>query len=107
MILKMETKDQENTLTGSQIYMRHESIYKDYDYRCLKPFSHDDPEKWRTYEMHEFREAANKTQLAEVNSFKYDKNFHNWIDMEVLKDFTKSKKAIKKAWKKSYRIKKA
>lgn len=54
--------------------------------------------------MHEFREAANETQLAEVDSFKYDKNFHNWFDMEVLKDFTKSRKAIEKSWKKSYGI---
>ena len=62
-----------------------ESIYKDSDYRCLKPFSHEDPRKWRTYEMNGFRKASNKEQLSEVDSFKYDNNFNNWINMKVLK----------------------
>jgi len=93
-------QDNKTGQTGVQMYIRKDSIYKDHDYRCLKPFSHKKPERWQTYEMHQFREAANEKKLAKVNSFKYDKNFNNWIDMDVLKEYTKN--TFGKAWKQSY-----
>ena len=52
--------------------------------------------------MHDYRKASNEKELEKVDRFKYDNNFFNWKDPKVLKYFTKSKKSIKKAWKKSY-----
>ena len=77
-------------------------MYKNYDYRCLVPYSHKDPRKWKTYEMHDYREAFNEEKLKKVEQFKYDNNFHNWEDPKVLRYFTKSTKSLRKAWKKTY-----
>ena len=58
----------------------------------LVPFSHKDPRKWKTYEMHEYRNAFSEETMNKVEQFKYDNNFHNWEDPKVLKYFTKSTK---------------
>ena len=52
--------------------------------------------------MHDYRKAFSEETLKKVDKFKYDNNFFNWEDPKVLKYFTKSKKSIKKAWKKTY-----
>ena len=72
------------------------------DNRCLVPYSHEDPTKWKNYEMHSYREAFNEKQLNKVDQFKYDNNFFNWVDPKVLKYFTKNRKSSRKAWKKTY-----
>ena len=77
-------------------------MYKDWDYRCLVPYSNTDPSKWKTYDMHDYRKAISDKQLEEVEQFKYDNNFHNWEDPKVLKFFTKSRKSSQKAWKKTF-----
>ena len=77
-------------------------MYKNWDYRCLVPYSHKDPRKWKTYEMHDYRRAFSEEKLKKVQQFKYDNNFHNWRDPKVLKYFTKSIRSLRKAWKRSY-----
>ena len=77
-------------------------MYKDWDYRCLVPYSHKDPTKWKTYDMHDYREAFSEEKLKKVDKFKYDNNFFNWEDPNVLKYFAKSTKSMKNAWKKTY-----
>ena len=72
------------------------------DNRCLVPYSHEDPTKWKNYEMHSYREAFNEKQLNKVDQFKYDNNLFNWVDPKVLKYFTKNRKSSRKAWKKTY-----
>ena len=72
------------------------------DNRCLVPYSHKDPTKWKTYEMHDYRKAFSEETLKKVDQFKYDNNLFNWEDPKVLKYFTKSRKSAKKAWKKTY-----
>ena len=52
--------------------------------------------------MHDFRKASNEGELKRVDKFKYDNNFFNWGDPKVFKYFTKSKKSMKKAWKKTF-----
>ena len=52
--------------------------------------------------MHDFRKASNEEELKRVDKFKYDNNFFNWRDPKVFKYFTKSKKSMKKAWKKTF-----
>ena len=91
--------DQTNSVTASELFNSVEHMYKNWDYRCLVPYSDKDPTKWKTYEMHDYRSAFNEKTLKKVGKFKFDKNFFNWEDPKVLKYFTKS---TKKAWKKTY-----
>ena len=100
--LKTRLTDQKNFMTASELFYSVQHIYKDWDYRCLVPYSHKDPTKWKTYDMHGYRKAFNKKQLKKVDQFKYDNNFYNWADPKVLKYFTKSTKSLEKAWKKTY-----
>ena len=100
----MELKDQKNRMTASELFFSEQHMYKNWDYRCLVPFSHKDPRKWKTYEMHEYRNAFSEKKLNKVEQFKYDNNFHNWEDPKVLRSFTKSTKSLRKAWKKSHGI---
>ena len=92
----------EDRITASELFLSVQHIYKDWDYRCLVPYSHKDPTKWKTYDMHGYRKAFNKKQLKKVDQFQYDNNFYNWADPKVLKYFTKSTKSLEKAWKKTY-----
>jgi hypothetical protein len=46
-----------------------------------------------------YRVAYSQKTLDRVDTFKYDKNFNNWINPKVMKEFTRSPK---KAWKQSY-----
>ena len=51
MQLELKLKDQKNRETASDLYYSVQHIYKDWDYRCLVPYSHKDPTKWKTYDM--------------------------------------------------------
>ena len=88
-----------NFVIASELFYNVQHIYKDWDYRCLVPYSHKDPRKWKTYEMHDYRTAFNENKLKSVDQFKYDNNFFNFGDPKVLKYLTKS---TKRAWKKTY-----
>ena len=77
-------------------------MYKQWDYRCLVPYSDKDPTKWKTYEIHDYKNASNEEELEKVGKFKYDNNFFNWVDPKVLKYFTKNTKRSKRVWKKTY-----
>ena len=89
-------------MTASNLFYSEQHMYKDWDYRCLVPYSDKDPTKWKTYDMHDYRKAFSKEQLKKVNQFKYDNNFFNWEDPKVLKFFTKNTNSMKKAWKRTY-----
>ena len=95
----MKNQKPNNQLAGA-LFQTDALIYKSWDYRCLAPDSHSDPNKWKTYNMAALRAASNKAMLNSVETIKYDKNFNNWIDPEILKTFTKSR--FENAWKKSY-----
>ena len=99
---RLELKDQKNKETASEFYDSEQHLYKNWDYRCLVPYSDKDPTKWKTYEMHDYRKAMTEQMLKNVSQFKYDKYFFNWVDPKVMKHFTKSKKSLQKAWKKHY-----
>ena len=89
-------------MTANELFNSRQDIYKDWDYRCLAPYSHKDPTKWKTYEMHDYRKASSEEELKKVDRFKYDNNFFNWEDPKVLKYFTKNTNSVKKAWKNTY-----
>ena len=99
--MELKLKDQKNTVTAGDLFNNVQSMFV-WDYRCLVPFSHKNPNKWKTYEMHDYRKASNEKELEKVDRFKYDNNFFNWKDPKVLKYFIKSKKSLKQAWKKTY-----
>ena len=99
---RIQLKDQKNQQMASELFLSLQHMYKKWDYRCLVPYSHPDPGKWHTYDMHRYRTAFSKKMLKKVDTFKYDKNFNNWIDPDVMREFTKSTRSLKTAWKKSY-----
>ena len=88
--------------TARELFLSVEHIQNKPDYRCLVPYSHKDPKKWKTYDMHDYRTAFSEEKLNKVQQFKYDNNFNNWVDPKVLKSYTKNKKSMRKAWKNSY-----
>ena len=94
--------DQTNSVTASELFNSVEHMYKNWDYRCLVPYSDKDPTKWKTYEMHDYRSAFSENTLKNVDQFKFDKKFFNWEDPKVLKYFTKIGKSLRKAWKKTF-----
>lgn len=101
---KIELKTQENEQRADEIFFSDQHLYKTDDYRCLKPESHEDPEKWHTYEVKGFREAFNKEQLENTRTYKYDKYLYNWEDPKIFKAFTKNEKKARNIWKKSYKF---
>ena len=52
--------------------------------------------------MHGYRKAYSQKTFKRVDQFKYDNNFNNFDDPKVLKYFTKSRKSLQKAWRKTY-----
>ena len=84
---------------ASELFLSLQSIYEKWDYRCLVPRSHKDPTKWKTYDMHKYRIAHSKETLREVETFKHDPNFNNFIDPKVLKEYAMHPK---RTWKTSY-----
>ena len=100
--MELRLKDQKNNVTASELYYSVQHMYKDWDYRCLVPYSHKNPTKWKTYEMHDYRKAFSEEKLRKVDQFKYDNNLFNWEDPKVLKYFTKIGKSLRKAWKKTF-----
>ena len=98
----VELRDQKNKETAKDFFMSEQHIYKNWDYRCLVPYSDKDPTKWKTYDMHEYRRAYNEKTLKRVSKYRYDKYFFNWVDPKVLKYFTKSTESMKRAWRKIY-----
>ena len=97
----LELKDQKNTVTAGDLFNNVQSMFV-WDYRCLVPYSHKDPTKWKTYEMHDYRKASSEKELNKVDRFKHDNNLYNWKDPAVLKYFVQSRKSYKKAMKKTY-----
>ena len=77
-------------------------MYKSQDYRCLKPYSNKNSEKWKFYSMPEYQKASTDEEWKKIKSFKYDNDFNNWIDPSVFKKFTSSIESARKSWKDSY-----
>ena len=95
----LELKDQMKKKMASELFSSLQHIYKSWDYRCLVPESHRDPEKWRTYDMHGYRTASNQEMYDKVDTFKFDNNFNNWISPKVLAKFARNPR---KAWQRAY-----
>ena len=66
---------------------KQESNYKKWDYSCLAPQDHLEPEEWGTYDMNDFRNALTAKDLENVRIIPFDRDFNNWIDREVFDRF--------------------
>ena len=84
---------------ASELFLSEQSIYKKWDYRCLAPYSHEEPTKWKTYDMHAYRIAFTQEALNNVATFHHDPNFNNFIDPEVLQQYVKDPEGT---WENSY-----
>jgi hypothetical protein len=92
---KLELKDQKNKEKAYETFLSGQTY-------CLKPYSHEDPQKWRKYEMDSYRQAYDLKTLKNVRTFKYDK-YYNFVDPKVFKLFTKNEMNVRRIMKKSYR----
>jgi len=63
------------------------TLYKGFDNRCLKPDDSKKPEDWDHYDPDDFYEATSKEMLDKAETQKFDKNFFNFEDPEVLQKF--------------------
>ena len=77
-------------------------MYKENDYRCLKPKKNVPSKDWPHYEMEAYRKAKTESDLRKVKEIPFDINFFNWEDPEVWKAFTSSRQNSIKVWKKTY-----
>ena len=88
---KISLEENQSLLKAKNIFWSHEIIYKNYDYRCVKPYSHKDPKKWHMYDMEPFRHAHNSKVFKLVPSYEPDNKMFNFEDPKVFKRFVKSK----------------
>jgi len=107
--MSVPSKDQEKKVSanklffqGRELFFSDKRMYKNPDYYCLKPNSHEDPKKWHRYEAAGFRKAFNKEMLENTQTFEYDEYLYNFEDPKILAAFTKNDKEARKIWRKSY-----
>merc|ERR1719369_824063 len=99
---KEEVKNQKNIVTADEIFFSDQHVYRSDNYYCLKPYSHENPRKWRRYEVAGFRKSFNKEMLENTTTFKFDKYLYNFVDPKIFNTFTKNDRKASKIWKKSY-----
>ena len=78
------------------------TMYKGYDFRCLKPKAGVSSEKWPHYEMQAYRAAKTKEELKKVEEIPFDKYFYNFEDPEVLDAFTDGSDKGLELWKRTF-----
>ena len=85
--LKDSNNDQKiNAKIGFETDMK---MWKNNDFRCLKPTDIHNPEEWPHYEMHGYRAAKNKEELEKVKEIRFDKYFFNLEDPQVFMEMIK------------------
>ena len=99
-LIHFQTK---NKFRANDIFFSKEMLYI-HDYRCLKPDSHKNPEKWHTYEIEGYRKAFSPATLENVQTFPYNKYAYNFADPKIVRTYTKNDKNAHKYWRKGYGI---
>jgi len=102
---KEEMEQQEISLLAIYDMRATKTFYKDYDNRCLKPEYRKDkkpkyPAKWDYYDPDDYYYATTQEALDKAKTIKFNKNFFNFEDPEVLYSFMDPKQ--KSIWKKTY-----
>ena len=83
-------------------FLTDQQMYKNSDFRCLKPKSGIKSSKWPHYEMKGFRAAKNNKELSKVKEIPFDKYFLNFEDPEVFNAITDGTEKGLGIWKKTY-----
>ena len=96
-----ELKNKQGTMDAAVHFDIDERLYKKNDFRCLKPDSNKNPEKWSHYNMEEYRRAITEDQLKTVKEIKHDKYFFNFENPEIFKKMMDLKKGPK-IWRKTF-----
>lgn len=96
---KIDQTGQDVSATDGFKIDRH--LWKNRDYRCIKPKDNVNPENWPHYEMEGYRNAKTKEELESVEEHEFDRNFFNLEDPEVWKKYTNQKSGPKR-WRKTY-----
>ena len=76
-------------------------MWKNNDFRCLKPKEDLNPEEWPHYEMQGYRAAKNKEELENVKEIIFDKYFFNLEDPQIFMEMIKGAKR-ENIWKRTY-----
>ena len=88
-------------ISAKEGFLTDMKMYKNPDFRCLKPKKRLPPNKWPHYYMPKFRAAKNKDELQKVEEVPFDKYFLNFEDPKVFKTMTNPLN-VPKLWKKTY-----
>lgn len=83
-------------------FLTDQPMYKNSDFRCLKPISEVKSSSWPHYEMKGFRAAKSDEELSKVTEIPFDKFFFNFEDPEVFKAITDGTEKGLNIWKKTY-----
>ena len=97
-------EDHNITLRAETLFFSTNHRYKNYDYYCMKPYSHDDPSQWEQYDMVEYRKAFTKEAMEKVHSYKHETLLNNWEDPKVLKSFSRREMKSNKLWWKIFKL---
>ena len=96
---KGSTSDHVDAAKG---FLTDQPMFKNSDFRCLKPISGFNSSKWPHYEMKGFRAAKNNQELSKVTEVPFDKNFFNFADPDVFNAITDGTENGLQIWKKTY-----
>ena len=83
-------------------FLTDEPLYKNSDFRCLKPKSGVKSSKWPHYDMKGFRAAKTDEELSKVQEIPFDKYFFNFEDPKVFNAITDGTEKGLGIWKKTY-----
>ena len=97
----MISSEKSRTISAKEGFLTDMKMYKNPDFRCLKPKKRLPPNKWPHYYMPKFRAAKNKDELQKVEEVPFDKYFLNFEDPEVFKAMTDPLN-VPKLWIKTY-----
>ena len=78
-------------------------MYKQPDFRCLKPKEGIPSSAWPHFEMSGYRAAKTKQELQNVKEIKFNRYFFNWEDPTVWKEMTDTaSKQSQQIWKDTF-----
>ena len=101
--MKMMDEMDENALDNAAVgFASDQKLYKNNDFRCLKPKPGTPTSKWGHYEMHGYRAAKTKEELSKVMEIPFDKYFYNFEDPDILHAMTDGSQSGLELWKKTY-----
>ena len=83
-------------------FLYDQPMYKNSDFRCLKPKKGITSDKWPHYEMKGLRSAKSKEELSKVKEIPFDKFFFNFEDPTVFNAITDGTEKGLEIWKKTY-----